>query len=63
MEREESNDDDKHRCKIIVKPIELHFKTERITIGGNVEIKENIRLKVCNGTEDHTKGIRATRWI
>lgn len=58
-----NNDENKYRCKIIVKSVEVQFKTERITIGGNVETKDNIGLKVYNDTENHTKLIMATKWI
>jgi hypothetical protein len=44
--------------KILFKQSNYFLKAERITIGGIVEIKVNIRLKVCNDTEDHNKGIR-----
>jgi hypothetical protein len=52
--REESNDN-KCRCKITVKPENLHFKNKKITAVENDEIKENARLNICSDTEDHTK--------
>jgi hypothetical protein len=53
-EREESNDD-KGRCKNIVKPENLHFENKKITTVEIDETKENVRPNVCNDTEDHTK--------
>ena len=53
-EREKSNDENIRRCKFIVKPGELHLKSR---IAGVNEINENIRLRVWNDTEDHTKGM------
>jgi len=41
-------------CKFIVKLGELHLKSR---IAGIDEINENIRLRVRNDTEDHTKGM------
>jgi hypothetical protein len=61
MEREESNDENIHRGKFIVKPVELYFKRRKITIDRFGEVKENIRLRIWNDTEDHTKGMNANK--
>jgi hypothetical protein len=63
MEGDESNGENRYSCNVIVKPVEIHSKTERITIGGIDEIKENIILQVYNDTEDHMKGIMTTKCI
>jgi len=53
-EREKCNEENVCRCKFIVEPEELHLKSR---IAGIDEINENIRLRVWNDTEDHTKGM------
>jgi hypothetical protein len=55
VEREESNDEIKYRCKIIVKNLNWILKAERITILGIDKKREKIKLRVWNDTEDHTK--------
>ena len=60
-QRQESNDD-KHRCKIIVKPENLHFKNKKITNVEIDELKENVTPNTCNDTENLTKKQMATKW-
>ena len=60
-QRGESNDN-KCRCKIIVKPENLHFKKEKITNVVIDYIKENVRPNICNDTKDLTKERMATKW-
>jgi hypothetical protein len=50
MEREESNDENILRCKFFVKPVEIHYKSRKITIVGIDEVKESISLRVGNDT-------------
>jgi hypothetical protein len=52
--REKSNDD-KCRCKIIVKPENPHFENKKITTVEIDDIKENVRPSKCKDTEYHTK--------
>jgi hypothetical protein len=47
-------------AKLLLNQYNYILKAGRITIAGIDEIKENIRLKLCNDT-DHTKGIMATK--
>ena len=61
MEEQESNDQNKYRCKIVVKQEELHFKSQKVTTVEIDEIKENIRLKIWNDTEDHTEGMNGNK--
>jgi len=46
VEREESNNKNKYRCKITVKQEELHLKAKRITAVEIDEIMENIRIYI-----------------
>jgi hypothetical protein len=61
MVREESNDENIYGCKFIVKPVEIDYKRRKITIAGIDETKENIRLRLWNDTEDHTKGMNGDK--
>jgi len=61
MEREEPNDEKEYRCKSIVKPKNYILKA-KIIMGIEIdEIKENIRLKIGDDTEDYTNGVNGNK--
>jgi hypothetical protein len=51
MEKEESRTEDKHGCKIIVKPEKLSFEAQNITDTQANERKENGGLQWHNTSE------------
>ena len=57
MEREEPSEENEYRCKSFVKPEELHLKSSKNNDCWNDEIKENIRLKIGDDTEDYTNRV------
>jgi hypothetical protein len=63
MEGEESNDENKYRCKIIVKPEEIHFQSHRLSTVETDELKENIRLKIWYEIVDHAKGMNGDKMV
>ena len=48
-------------ANLLLNQLNYILKAERITVAGIDEIKENIRLRVWNDTEDHTKGINGDK--
>jgi hypothetical protein len=48
-------------AKLLLNNLNWILKAERTTIGGIDEIKEKIRLRVWNNTEDHTKGMNGDK--
>ena len=61
MEREELNDEKNIGAKLLLNQLNWILRAGRPTIDGIDEIKEKIGLRVCNGTEGHTKGMNGEK--
>jgi len=61
MEKKESKDENNKDAKFLLNLKNHMLKAKRITTVESDEIKENIRLKLCNNTEDHTKGMNGDK--
>ena len=63
MEREESNNKINIDAKLMLKRKNYILKAKRITVVEIDEIMENIRRKIWNDREDHTKGMNGNTLI
>ena len=61
MEREEPTEENEYRCKSIVKPEEVLLKAQRITAVEIYKIKENIRHKKGDDTDDYTNVVNGDK--
>jgi hypothetical protein len=55
MEKEKSRFEDKHRCRIIVKPESYILKNKKNTAIETDKIKENVRPHMQDNTKDHVR--------